>query len=197
MPDEQGPLRLAERVADTARELGIDTVLIGAYALAAHDYVRATADLDLASAVQPSELQALATKLAELGLHVAVYSPDEQDDLGGKVVVWEEADEDGDPVEPVEVVNFLNIHRPRRNPAVEAIRHASPLAGLPSLRYPKLEHLIALKLDAGAPKDELDVIELLQRNRDADVEVIRATCKTYGLERIDALIDVVKRRLDA
>lgn len=195
MQDDQGPLRLAEHVAETARGLGIETALIGAYALAAHDYVRATADLDLATVVQLDELRALRGELEVAGLHTALTSPDEQDDLGGTLTIWEQADEDGAPIEPVEIVNFLNVLRPRVNPAAEAIRHAIPLEGKPALKYPRIEHLIALKVDAGGPKDDLDVIELLQRNRDVDVELIRATCKRYGLDKIDKLIEVAARRL--
>ena len=45
------PLELAERVAEIARGLGIETALIGATALAVHGYVRGTLDIDLASIV--------------------------------------------------------------------------------------------------------------------------------------------------
>jgi hypothetical protein len=45
--------RLAERVDAAARELGIDTAVIGATALAVHRFVRATGDIDLATAVDP------------------------------------------------------------------------------------------------------------------------------------------------
>ena len=40
-------LDLAERVAEAARELGIETALIGAMAMAVHKYLRGTADVDL------------------------------------------------------------------------------------------------------------------------------------------------------
>jgi hypothetical protein len=42
-------LSLAERIATLASELGIQTALIGASALAAHNYIRATIDVDLAN----------------------------------------------------------------------------------------------------------------------------------------------------
>ena len=63
---------------------------------------------------------------------------------------------------------------------------------MPALRHPTLEHLVALKLDAGGPKDEADVIELIRQNPDADVEAIRATCKKYGLDKIDELIEYAR-----
>ncbi len=51
--DALAPLALAERVAGVARDLGIETALSGASALAAHNYVRGTIDLDFATSVDP------------------------------------------------------------------------------------------------------------------------------------------------
>ena len=36
------------------------------------------------------------------------------------------------------------------------------------------------------------VVELLRQNPDADVEVIRATCKRYALDKVDELIDYAR-----
>ena len=58
--------------------------------------------------------------------------------------------------------------------------------------YPTLAHLIALKLDTRAPRDEVDVVDVLRQNPDADIEAIRATCKKYGLDKIDDLIDYAR-----
>ena len=46
-------LLLAERVAREAASLGIETVLIGAMAMAVFGHVRVTYDVDLASCVDP------------------------------------------------------------------------------------------------------------------------------------------------
>jgi hypothetical protein len=188
MDHRPNPVELAERVATFALSLRIETTLIGAYAMAVHNYVRATLDIDLASAVDLPALQLLKDAVIEAGLHAHLFLPDADDSLGGKLVVWTQVDEAGEPLEPVEVVNFLNPFRPRRTPAPAAIRSSSPLEGKPALRYPTLEHLIALKLDAGGPRDHADVIDLLRENPDADLEQIRATCQDYGLDAIDALI---------
>lgn len=182
------PVDLAERVAAIARGLGIETVLIGAYALAAHNYVRGTADIDLAAVVALDELQRLQHAVQVVGLATKLRLPDDEDPLGGCLAVWEHADEDGDPLEPVEVVNFRNPHHPRPTPARDAIAHAIPLAGKPTLRYPQLRHLIALKLYAGAPRDHADVIELLVQNPEADRAELQSTCKQYGFAIIDDLI---------
>lgn len=187
MEHRPNPIELAERVATLARALQIETTLIGAYAMAVHRHVRATLDIDLGSAVDLPLLQSLRDAVIAAGLHAHLFL-DADDTLGGKLVVWAEADDDGAPIEPAELVNFLNPFRPRRTPAPAAIRSSIPLASKPALRYPTLEHLIALKLDAGGPRDHLDIIDLLRENPDADVEKIRATCKDYGFDMIDALI---------
>lgn len=192
MGDETHVVQLGERVARLARDAGIDTIVIGAYALAIHNVIRASLDFDLGTRVPLEDLYRLGRMIEETGLSIAMNSPDEHDDLGGKLIIWDHVDEDGDPLEPVEIVNFLNPLRPRRNPAAEAIAHAMTLAEMPALRYPTLAYLVALKLDAGGPKDQADVIELLRQNPDADVEAIRATCKKYGLDKIDELIEYAR-----
>jgi len=114
--------RLAERVAATAQHLGIETAVIGALALAAHGYIRATNDVDLASAIDVyPTLRDLAEALRAQGLSVELTLPDEDGALGGVVVVWERVDEGGDPLDPVEVVNFRNPYLPRITPAASAI----------------------------------------------------------------------------
>ena len=187
-PDPQNPVDLAEIVATQARSLGVETALIGAYALAAHHYVRATEDLDLAAFVQLPQLEALKQLLETEGLRARLNYPDEQDPIGGVLSVWTREDEDGVPIEPVEIVNFRNPHLPRVSPAIVAIRDAIPLNEKPALRYVRLHDLIAMKLDAGGPGDIADVRQLLSKNPDADREEIRSTCKRYGFDVIDELI---------
>ncbi|HVZ33142.1 MAG TPA: hypothetical protein VG963_12000, partial [Polyangiaceae bacterium] len=86
-------IQLAERVASIAAELGIATALIGATALAAHNDVRSTADIDLATAVDPfRELSALRKRLEAEGLHTELRLPDEEDSSGGVLEVRARAD---------------------------------------------------------------------------------------------------------
>jgi hypothetical protein len=187
--DEQASLDLAERVAAIARSLHIETTLIGAYALAAYSYVRGTEDIDLATTIELPELQDLKWALDEQGLRTELRWPDAEDSLGGRVVVWDRTDEDGVPVEPVDVVNFLDSHRVRTTPAREAIQSSIELEGKPTLRYPQLKYLVALKLYAGGRGDLADVVAVLVKNPEADVEEIRSTCKRFGLDAIDELIE--------
>lgn len=194
MVEPATPVELAELVARIAAALHIQTALVGAYALAAHHYVRGTKDIDLATTVPFEQLGRLQRALEAAGLQTLLRSPDVEDPLGGVLVVWTRSDEAGEPIDPVEVINFVNPHRPRPSPAIEAIRNAIGLAEKPALRYPRLADLIALKLDAGGLRDQADVVELLVRNPDADLEQIRSTCKRYGLDRIDELIEQACRR---
>jgi hypothetical protein len=188
MAEQTTPVEFAERVANIALRLNIETALIGAYALAAYHYVRGSSDIDLATNVQLHELQSLKRALEDVGLHTKLNTPDDQDPLGGVLVIWERANDEGEPIDPVEVVNYYNPYRPQRTPARDAIKNAISLAEKPGLRYPRLSDLIALKLYAGSRGDEADVVELLVRNPGADLDEVRATCKRYGFVRIDELI---------
>lgn len=182
------PVELAERVATLARDLGIETALVGAYALAVHRYVRGTSDIDLGVTANIGELRALKVSVESVGLSALLTLPDDQDPLGGVLKVWTDVDEDGDPVFPLDVVNYLNPFRPRRTPATAAIANAFRLDETPGLRCPRLADLIALKLDVAATSDDMDVVNVLVANPEADLEEIRTTCKRYGFERIDDLI---------
>lgn len=188
MAETSDPIALAEQVASIARGLGIETALIGAYALAVHHYVRGSSDIDLASDVLLDDLRRLRRAIEEQGLHSELRSPDADDDLGGVLVVWTRVDEDGDPLEPLDVVNFRNPYRPRSTPATAAIREAVAIPEHPSLRCPRLADLIALKLDAGGRQDVADVVQLLVHNPDADLAAIRQTCVIYGFGQIEELI---------
>ena len=106
MTEPSSPYALAERVAEAARALEIETALIGAAALAVHNYVRGTADVDFATWVEPSKLHRLEQAVIALGLQARLALPDEDDPLGGVLKVWEQEGDDGEPLEPVEIREF-------------------------------------------------------------------------------------------
>lgn len=189
MDEPSASLALAERVAAAAQQLGIDTCLIGAAALAVHNYVRGTHDVDLATAIDPfTQLRALERALSQEGLRTSLRLPDDDDPLGGVLVVWERDDEDGSALDPIEVVNFDNPHHRRPNPARAAIRNATRLDDRSVLRCVRLPDLVALKLYAGALRDHADIVELLARN-DADLDEIRAAAAPYDADhRLEELI---------
>ena len=62
------------------------------------------------------------------------------------------------------------------------VREDSPLKIVP------IPHLIALKLYAGGHKSKADIIELLVRNPDLELDEVRSVCAGYGLGSLEELI---------
>lgn len=187
---EASALQLAERIASLAADNGIATALIGANALAAHNFVRATLDVDLATSVNPFiELRRFEEVLRALGLQTELRLPDEENPLGGVLEVWETEDEDGTPIQPVELVNFDNPRRPGRNPGASAVKNAVTLVEGGSIRCVTLPDLIALKLYSGGPSDRVDITRVLRSNPDADLTAIRIAASPYDRDGVlEALI---------
>jgi hypothetical protein len=177
-------LDAARQVAALLEELGIETALIGAMALAAHRYIRYTEDVDLATAVDPvTSLGVAVDALRNAGFEAALHLPDAQDPLGGVINI------DRDDIERIQVVNFLNPWNDLALVGQEAVRTATLLPG-ETLRVVDLSHLIALKLYAGGSRSKTDVIELLERNLDAELDEIRQVCGRFGLgAALDELLE--------
>lgn len=179
MPNPDSLLAAAERVASLLAARGIDAVVIGAAALAAHHYVRHTEDIDLGVNVAIRTLGPVADGLREAGYDVVVREPDGQDPLGGVIDV-------SGPFGLVQIVNFGE-----RFPAViDRARAAATLTvrSGASLRIVPLDYLIALKLYAGGMKSKADIVELLKRNPDAEREPIRKLCRHFRLRGLEPLI---------
>lgn len=189
MLDPDKTLLVAAQVAAEAQRLGINTALIGAAALAVHGYARGTEDIDLASSIPPrGPLDELARNLRATGLHTELRLPDDEDPLGGVLVVWASSGEGGEPTDVVEVVNFLNPSRPVTNPAARAISRAVQLDGI-GLKCVGLADLVALKLYAGGSADLADIVQLLARNPTVDFDEIRSVAGPYDENlRLEALI---------
>ena len=62
------------------------------------------------------------------------------------------------------------------------VREDSPLKIVP------IPHLIALKPYAGGHKSKADIIELLVRNPDLELDEARSVCARYGLGGLEELI---------
>ena len=190
MLDPDKTLLLAARVAAEAEKLGIKTALIGAAALAVHGYARGTEDIDLAASVRPlSQLDALARALSAAALGTELRYPDDDDPLGGVLVVWELSDGNGERNDVVEVVNFVNPARSMRTPASLAIQRATRLDGI-ELNCVALPDLVALKLYAGGSADYADIVQLLARNPEADINEIRTVSEPFDERgKLNSLIE--------
>lgn len=171
-------LEAAEKLAGMLGSEGVDAVVIGALALATHGYVRATTDLDLAIAVEPSSLGRLAASLSRAGWAVEYSAPDPQDPLGGVLNVRAPG------AALIQVVNFDNSPASGFPRLVrDALPLATPLRPGSNLRVVDLFSLVAFKLYAGGPKSRLDILELLERNQPVDLAALRARCDVLRLRR--------------
>ncbi len=173
-------LDAAESVLEVLKEFQTDAVVIGAVALAAHHYVRFTEDLDLAMNADRSTFRNIAEALRGKGFEVELREPDLNDPLSGVIDVRS-------AVGLIQLVNFGQtfpaIISDATKEATMTVREKSPLRVVP------LPHLVALKLYAGGLRSKADVVELLKRNADADLNGIRALCEKYRLPDLRQILD--------
>ena len=172
-------LDTTERIAALLAEQGIQAMVIGAAAMAAHRYVRHTEDIDLGVNVPIRDLATVAGSLRAVGLEAIFREPDGQDPLGGVIDIT------GD-FGLVQIVNFGE-----RFPAIiDSGLATATLRTRPDgpLRIAPLPHLVGLKLYAGGMKSKADIVELLRRNPSADRDAIRDLCRRYRLRGLEPLI---------
>lgn len=179
MPNPEELLKDAERVVDILKQHQVDAVVIGATALAAYNYVRQTEDIDLGVNADIPTLQAIVTSLRRSGFQTELRKPDADDPLGGVIDITS-------PAGLLQVISYAGRFPAAIKDAVRnfhlAVRPGSPLHLVP------IPQLIALKLYAGGHKSQADIIELLSRNPDIDIEEVREVCSRYRLRGLDELI---------
>ena len=179
MESPQPILSAAEQVVAILERHRVDAVVIGAIALAAYHYVRQTNDVDLGVNADVSTLRVVLKSLRQAGFTAELREPDAADPLGGVIDVTGAFGQ-------LQIVSFAG-----RFPAVieDAIRAATLVVrpGSP-LKLVPLPQLVALKLYAGGLKSKADILELLRRNPDADVDEIRAVCKRYRLRGLENVL---------
>ncbi len=184
MDNQSDIMAVAEEIMGVLRRHRIDAVIIGAVALAAYNYVRQTDDMDIGVNASSTALRELALALQEKGYDVALRLPDGQDPLGGVLDVT-------GPFGTVQLVSFAD-----RFPAVieDALRETTLVARAGSLlKIVPIPQLVALKLHAGGIKSKADVVELLVRNPDVDLEQIQAVCKCYRIHGFSELMPEIER----
>lgn len=162
----------AERISIILANEGVQAIVIGAIALAAHQYVRFTKDVDLGVNITVLHMASIYELLLAKGYNAEFHQPDAVDPLGGVIDVT-------GSFGLVQIVNFGD-----RFPAViqdalasEPIR-TKPNGGLQVIPIPQL---VALKLYAGGWKSFADIVELLRRNPDENLESIGNICRKYRL----------------
>ncbi len=174
MTPHEASAELAEQVLGVLLRHNVDAVVIGGVALAAHNYPRATNDLDLGVNATRATLRAVRDELLRQGYTVELREADGDDPLGGTIDIA--ADFGGF----VQVVNFDNSPS---NGFPSVIRDALHALGPPTgkLRVAPLPHLVAMKLYAGGEKSRRDIEALVRNNPNEDWAAIRALCEQYNL----------------
>lgn len=177
-------LQEAERIATLLAGEDTPALVIGAVALAAHHYIRSTEDVDLGVDADLRQMRRLVEVLRSNGYDTEFREPDGDDPLGGVIDVSGEFG-------LVQIVSFWN-----RFPA--AIRDAldgEDIRTAPSgaLRIIPLPQLVALKLYAGGLKSLADIVELLRRNPQIDLEELGATCQKYRLSGWSQVMEEMSR----
>jgi hypothetical protein len=161
---DRAPVLHAERLLRTLREHGVDLVIIGGFALSAHGVIRATKDVDIVPDPDPANLRRLAEALRALDAEVLLaedFAPSElglePDDaglaLGGNWVLRTRLGR----LDVMQDVPGLKSYAALRARAVGVdVPDAGPLL------FAGLDDLIAMKVAAGRPQDQLDVASLLR-----------------------------------
>ena len=180
MSKSESILRAAERVASILAGRDVPAVVIGAMALAAHGYIRFTKDIDLAVLADVPTMRSIADTLRTEGFAVEFHPPDADDPSGGMMGV-------SGPFGWIQIVSFADRFPAVIRDSLAAENTASDSGS--GLRVAPIAQLVALKLYAGGTRSHADIIELLRRNPDADLEQIRETCRRYRLKGLDRLLD--------
>ena len=158
-----------DRLLGVLREHRVEFVIIGGFALAAHGVVRGTKDVDIVPDPGPENVRRLVGALRALSAEVLLA--DDFDPSEGGIV----ADEEGlalggnwvlrtrlGRLDVMQEVPGMRGYAPLRASSVE---HEVPDAG--TFAFCGLDDLIAMKVAAGRPQDELDVASLLRARGEA------------------------------
>lgn len=153
------------RVFDTLDRHGVDYVTIGAFAVIAHGYVRATADVDLLAAQDRDNLERLAAAFAELNARLRGVDADllDMDPTDPDVLANGASftlDTDAGPVDYLNDVPGAGDYDDLRARAIEA-----SAAGV-VVRVAGLDDLIRMKRASGRPQDLRDIANLTRLTDD-------------------------------
>lgn len=153
------------RIFATLQRHGVDYVTIGAFAVIAHGYVRATADVDLVARRDRDNVERLAAAFAELDArlrdvdaHRLDIDPTDPDTLASGASFT--LDTDAGPVDLLNDVPGARDYDEMRHDAVDA-----NAAGV-TVRVAGLDDLIRMKRASGRPQDLTDIANLTQLDTD-------------------------------
>lgn len=147
------------RVFDTLDRHGVDYLTIGAFAVIAHGYVRATTDIDLVARQDEDNLSRLAAAFADLGARLRGVDAELLDiDPTDPATLANGAsftlETDAGPIDYLNDVPGAAAYDDMRRRAIDA-----RAAGV-TVRVVGLADLIRMKRASGRPQDLLDIAEL-------------------------------------
>jgi hypothetical protein len=158
-----------ERLLATLQDAGVEFVVVGGFALAAHGYVRGTQDIDVMPEPSGENLARLAGALAALDAEIDIGDI-RADELG--IGLDADALSAGDNFRlrtrfgALDVMQDLRGMRNYEHLRANAV--ASSLAGVPGpLLFAGYEELIAMKAAAGRDQDLIDIAELRRARGEA------------------------------
>jgi hypothetical protein len=156
----------AEAMLRLLAEHRVEFVIIGGFALSAHGVIRGTKDIDIVPDPRPENLRRLAAALRALDAEVMLADDFDPSELGLA------PDEDGLPLGGNWVLRtrlgrldvMQDVAGSRSYDALRAAAVEREVPGAGPFWFSGLDDLIAMKVAAGRPQDELDVTSL-QRAR--------------------------------
>ncbi len=173
-PKSRGPVKRKGRGKGTpphlvavrlAAVLPEPNALIGALAVAAHGYVRATEDVDFVSPADPKEIRA---RLAKAGIESGTRRGDV---LEGDIPSVVQGTLDGIRFDVIFPPVPIDWNRTVRLPLTKESR----------LRVVDLDTLVRLKLHAGGPQDLIDVVHLVRLHPEIEEKAL-AVSESYGIQ---------------
>jgi hypothetical protein len=157
----------AEALLQALAAQHVEFVIIGGFALAAHGVVRGTKDIDIVPDPRPDNIRRLAEALRALNAEVMLADDFDPGELGV------EPDEDGlalggnwvlrtrvGRLDVMQEVAGAKGYGPLRERAV-----VRDVPGAGAFHFAGLDDLIAMKVAAGRPQDEIDVTSLERARR--------------------------------
>ena len=182
-PDLRAALVAVQGWLDASR---LEAIFVGGVAVAAVARARYTEDVDLLAIMSNETLTAIVPGLAEFGLEVR--SPEALEFAMRRGVLALSHPGSGLTVDVLIAVATLQV---------EAVRAGvQETAFGVTLRVPRVEDLLIMKALANRPQDQNDIVLILERNRDVDLERVRTAVREVAessampelIETLDRLI---------
>lgn len=136
---------------------GVEFQVVGAYALAAHGYPRATGDIDIWIEATSDNAAAVYRSLAQFGAPISTLTPE---DLIADGTVFQIG------IAPCRI-DILNRIDGVSYQESKSDKHCVTLDGL-TIPFLSKKHLIQNKLSTGRLRDKADIEELLKQDLDPD-----------------------------